>query len=262
MRALVLGGRGMLGEAVMRSLARDGHRADDGGRTRIEDAGATGAAIALSRPDIVINCAGITETDVPSRYMLVNAYGARLVAEECEAAGLPLIHVSTDCVYGDLFVGVPWRRSAEDAAVPETAYARSKLAGEPNYGLIVRTSFVGPRKGLWAWAQARATEGGEIEGWANAWWSGSTVWAVADWLAAAAAGRWRLDDGLERGEIVNLATRVPISKATLLETLAVQLAWPLRVRPVATPEIDRSMQPSDGCELPPFADALREWVDA
>lgn len=100
---------------------------------------------------MVINCAGIVKQRhvPPSEFALVNAYGPHHLARACDTVGSRLIHVSTDCVFGQ-------RDGPSHEATPpcpEELYGASKLAGEVTYGkhLTVRTSFVGPgERGLWA----------------------------------------------------------------------------------------------------------------
>lgn len=103
----------------------------------------------INRPDIIINCSGITDINLceenPALAYKVNALGARnlsIVAKKLEAK---LVQLSTD----DVFDG----KSAEpynefDSTNPGTIYGKSKLAGE-NYvkeftykHFIVRSTWV------------------------------------------------------------------------------------------------------------------------
>ena len=49
------------------------------------------------------------------------------MAKACEKINIPLVHISTDYVFGDT-LDRPWIFS--DATVPQNAYGRSKLLGE------------------------------------------------------------------------------------------------------------------------------------
>jgi dTDP-4-dehydrorhamnose reductase len=106
-------------------------------------------AIALRRPDIVINLAAFTAVDrAESERELafaVNAAGAGAVAEAAAQCGAAVIHISTDYVFaGDKTSAY----TEEDATDPRCVYGASKLEGErlvlaanPR-ALILRTSWV------------------------------------------------------------------------------------------------------------------------
>lgn len=84
-----------------------------------------------NKPDIVFNCAAMTnvdgcEGDEETAYR-VNAVGPRNLAFACERHGVRLLHVSTDYVFDGL-ASRPYVETDEPA--PNTAYGRSKLAGE------------------------------------------------------------------------------------------------------------------------------------
>jgi len=115
----------------------------------IADATQVAEVMAATRPDLVINAAAYTavdraeaEEDLAFR---TNAQGAGHLACAAAAAGVRLIHVSTDFV----FDGTACQPYAPDAdAAPLGAYGRSKLAGEQAVlahhpaPLIVRTAWV------------------------------------------------------------------------------------------------------------------------
>lgn len=87
----------------------------------------------LNRPDVIINCSGITEMELceknPILAYKVNALGARnlsIIARKLEAK---LVHISTDDVFDGKSL-VPYTEF--DQTNPCTVYGKSKLAGE-NY---------------------------------------------------------------------------------------------------------------------------------
>lgn len=97
----------------------------------ITDLPAVLAFLALHKPSLVINCAAMTnvdgcETNEDGAYQ-VNAIGPKNLAMACEKHGSRLLHVSTDYVFsGD---GTqPYGEN--DGPAPNTAYGRTKLAGE------------------------------------------------------------------------------------------------------------------------------------
>jgi dTDP-4-dehydrorhamnose reductase len=97
----------------------------------LENPGIIAALIDHARPDIVVNAAAYTAVDAAeadsARAFAVNTEGAGSVAAATAAAGLPVIHISTDYVFGGGQTR-PYRE--DDAPEPRTAYGRSKLAGE------------------------------------------------------------------------------------------------------------------------------------
>jgi dTDP-4-dehydrorhamnose reductase len=107
------------------------------------------ACLARTRFDIVINTAAFTHVDraeaESDAAFALNTEGATAIASACAMQRLPLIHISTDYVFG----GVKTTPFAEgDIPAPLNVYGRSKLLGErrvaalcPNH-IIVRTSWL------------------------------------------------------------------------------------------------------------------------
>lgn len=100
-------------------------------------------------PSLAINAAAYTavdraESDTEAARAL-NALGPGRLAEACAAAGIPLIHLSTDYVFDGGKQG-PWRE--DDPVAPLGTYGRTKAEGEaliraatPQH-VILRTSWV------------------------------------------------------------------------------------------------------------------------
>ncbi len=116
----------------------------------VTDAGAVHAALRRHRPDAVVNCAAWTAVDDAEAHeddaLKVNGHGAAHLAASCADGGVRLVHMSTDYV----FDGSATRPYAEDdAPAPQTAYGRTKLAGEravlgqpDGIGYVVRTAWL------------------------------------------------------------------------------------------------------------------------
>src|SRR6516165_6654870 len=107
------------------------------------------SAVVAFNPDLVINAAGYTAVDKAEddkeAAFAVNRDGAGFVAAAAKAAGVPVIHLSTDYVF-DGSKQAPYRET--DPTNPLNVYGDSKLAGEiaiasstSNY-VILRTSWV------------------------------------------------------------------------------------------------------------------------
>jgi len=105
-------------------------------------------------PAAVINAGGFTLVDKaesePDEARRLNVDGPRALARSCRARGIPLIHLSTDCVF-DGESARPYR--PDDATSPICIYGQTKLDGERAVAdeldrhLIVRVSWIFSRFG-------------------------------------------------------------------------------------------------------------------
>lgn len=103
----------------------------------------------ICRPDVVINCAGMTDVEECERNVdeayKVNAIGVRNIAVEAQVIGAKLIQISTDDVF-DMKNDHPYNEF--DRAYPKSIYGKSKYAGEQlafqlmNQCVIIRSSWV------------------------------------------------------------------------------------------------------------------------
>ena len=152
MRILITGALGMLGVDVEAAATAAGHETVAHPRAELDitDLAAVAEAVAVARPDAVINCAAYTDVDGaerdPDGAHAVNGAGAGHVATAAAQAGAWVIHVSTDYVF-DGAKRTPYVES--DVTAPASVYGASKLAGElavaaaaPDTHTIVRTSWL------------------------------------------------------------------------------------------------------------------------
>ncbi|MBK4723110.1 dTDP-4-dehydrorhamnose reductase [Azospirillum sp. YIM DDC1] len=116
----------------------------------VTDAQAVAAAMATHRPALVVNASAYTAVDKaesePDAAFAVNRDGPANLARACAAAGVPLIHISTDYVFDGTSKTTAWRE--DDPVAPQGVYAAGKLAGEeavraalPDH-VILRTAWV------------------------------------------------------------------------------------------------------------------------
>jgi dTDP-4-dehydrorhamnose reductase len=132
MKLLVTGRSGQVATSLM-ALSSPGVEVVALGRPELDitDRTSLDRAIAAHRPDIVVSAAAYTavdraETDQDAAFA-ANRDGAGHVAAAAAAAGLPVIHLSTDYV----FPGTKETAYEEtDPTGPVSVYGRSKLEGE------------------------------------------------------------------------------------------------------------------------------------
>lgn len=151
-RWLITGAAGMLGREVTELLRRAGEPVV--GLTRqeldITDDKAVHACLRSHAPDVLVNCAAWTAVDDAERHeaeaLRVNGHGPANLASACADHGTRMVQVSTDYVFSGDARG-PY--GEDDAPCPQTAYGRTKLAGEQavrgrlsNAGYIVRTAWL------------------------------------------------------------------------------------------------------------------------
>ncbi|MEO9971943.1 MAG: dTDP-4-dehydrorhamnose reductase [Hyphomonadaceae bacterium] len=127
-KILVAGGMGKLGSA----LGRLGANALGRNAMDIMRADSIHAAFSKYDPDVVINCTAYTnvdqaETDAENVFAL-NHTATKLLAEICAANDLPILHISTDCVFGDRDPSSPVTETSPTD--PLSVYGKSKHQGE------------------------------------------------------------------------------------------------------------------------------------
>jgi len=183
-RILVAGNKGQLATDLKEAAVRQGMDLVAFGRPELDltDRLAAERCIQRVRPSIVINAGAYTAVDKaesePDLAFAVNTDGPARLAAACARAGIPLIHISTDQVFGDNRA-VPHREI--DAPAPLCVYGRSKLEGEQAVAaaqadhVIARVSWVfGPTgdnfvKKVLSWAETSFDTGRPLRIVADQW---------------------------------------------------------------------------------------------
>lgn len=152
MRLLIAGWQGQIARGLVEAApACPDVKACAVGRAALDICSARSIERALAQiePTVVINSAAYTavdkaETDAERAFAL-NRDGARMLAEAAARRAIPIIHISSDYVYGGR---KPEPYDENDATEPATVFGKSKLEGEtavaqtnPRH-VILRTSWV------------------------------------------------------------------------------------------------------------------------
>jgi dTDP-4-dehydrorhamnose reductase len=150
-RILVIGQSGQVATALLERGAASGRDVVARGRPHadLSDPTSLERAVEETAPGVVVNAAAYTAVDAaeeeePAAYAL-NAEGPGALARICAVHNVPLAHLSTDYVF-DGALDRPY--SEDDPVNPQTAYGRTKVAGEEavreagGKALILRTAWV------------------------------------------------------------------------------------------------------------------------
>jgi dTDP-4-dehydrorhamnose reductase len=157
MKILITGSNGQLGNALTSLLQNDNNSigklpavyknceivAVDVDKLDITDTDAVLKFVTDNKPDIIINCAAMTNVDGCEDNLelaeKINALGPENLAKAAESVGSKIIHVSTDYVFhGD--ATVPYVET--DKCDPVTAYGISKYHGEQKVAAACKKHFV------------------------------------------------------------------------------------------------------------------------
>ena len=130
---LILGGNGQLGQELARAAALQGMPATALSRTQLDIANRSDVASVLThtRPALVVNAAAYTKVDLAEtneeEARRANEIGPTVLAAACVAERVPMVHVSTDCVFDGSKEG---SYQETDLVRSVNVYGRTKAAGE------------------------------------------------------------------------------------------------------------------------------------
>lgn len=195
MKVLVLGASGLIGSSMFRVL-NENRNWDVFGTVRdnavklffpetigakllvgvdVEYQDSLAKVLSQIRPDVVVNCVGLTkhkaEAHDPLIAIPINTLMPHRLAMLCQLAGARLIHISTDCV----FSGERGGYVETDIADAQDVYGKSKALGEVQYPhtVTLRTSTIGhelqTQYGLLNWFLSQEVQ---CKGFARAYFSG------------------------------------------------------------------------------------------
>ena len=149
-RVVVLGGEGQLARSIAYVAQSSHNEYVMLSRSDADLCDITSLERAVECADVVVNCAAYTNVEAAEDdydgALRVNALGVKNLAQICLSRSLPLIHISTDYVFGgDAERTTPYLES--DAVAPINGYGRSKAEGEralldSGCGVVIRTSWL------------------------------------------------------------------------------------------------------------------------
>lgn len=152
LRIWITGAEGQLGRAILRQMKQEEELYNvltSDMDVDITDMHQVSRYALSTRPNVIINCAGMTDVSDCEKDMVraykVNALGARNVSAAARMVDAKIIQMSTD----DVFSGDRRDKLTEfDATLPNSVYGKSKLAGEmlvrelnPKH-LVIRSSWM------------------------------------------------------------------------------------------------------------------------
>ena len=240
----VLGSTGMLGHTVFKTLSQDPRLLVQGiSRKSKPPFDALDSIWKLDHVlsphvDYVINCAGVIwQAKNPSREetFRVNTLFPRNLARLVASRGVRLIHVSTDCVFSGTGKGDHTEIDVPDAT---DDYGLSKLLGEPDDAMVLRTSVIGremtTKRSLLEWAIANS--GKQVNGYTNHIWNGVTSMAYAKICSEI------MCQDLYAYGVHHLHSEAKVSKYELLTMINDEMRLCMKINPVEAPDpVDRSL---------------------
>ncbi len=256
MKALVLGANGMIGHVMFRVLSQhqdwvvfgtERTRSPSQSRSAITSKNMlTGIDLtcpdsltklfAQVKPDVVVNCAGLTkhlpDSNDALKALPINSLLPHRLADLCQLSNARLIHVSTDCV----FSGEKGNYLETDRPDATDLYGKSKDLGEviDRNAITLRTSTIGhelySHHGLLEWFLLQSS----CKGYRKAIFSG---------LPSVEFARVVRDVVIPNKALKGLyqVGANPIDKNTLLNMIANQYGKQIDIIPDDTVQIDRSL---------------------
>ena len=256
MKLLILGGDGMLGHQLLKSLMPqhdvrvtlkqspdvyekyglfDSNNSFYGVNASVFEA--LIEVMADFKPDAVINCVGIikqrstAKESIPS--IEINALLPHRLAVMCKAVNARLIHLSTDCI----FSGKKGNYLESDLSDAEDLYGKTKYLGEvsESHCLTLRTSIIGRelsrKKSLFEWFMAQTST---VNGFTNALYNGFSTIEMARIIE-----KMLLEYPSASG--VYHVSSEPISKYELLQLIRTKMGKDIEIGPDGSFICDRTL---------------------
>ena len=273
MNFLVMGATGMAGHTISLYLQEQGHDVTAFSTRTFPfcknikgdamDRGLVESVLKDGDYDVVINCIGILNQDCdrePARAVYLNSYLPHFIADTLRSTRVKLIHMSTDCV----FSGESGTYSESSFRDGESLYDRTKALGEveDDKNLTFRNSIIGPDMkedgiGLFNWFMK---QGGTINGYTKAIWTGVTTLTLAKAMERAAVE--------DLSGLYNLVNNDTVSKFDLLRLFNKHMRdEQLTIQPSEAVSLNKSLinnRKDFSFEVPSYEQMvieMKEWID-
>jgi len=202
-------------------------------------------AVSAVKPDVVINCIALIKqssiTNDPLSAISINSLLPHRISLLCKAAGIRMIHISTDGV----FDGKKGGYTEKDEVNISDIYGMTKFLGEVSYPhcLTLRTSIIGhelkKKTGLVEWLLSQKEK---VRGYTKAIYSGLPTIELSEIISD-----YILPNDSLSG--IHHVSSEPISKYDLLKLIADRYGKQIEIEPYDEPVIDRSLDSSIFCSL-------------
>lgn len=219
MKVLVLGHKGMLGNAVSNYLSAQVDCQVLSINSRYPDAQFI-ADIKNANPDFVINCVGAIPQKRPSasEYRLLNED----LPKELDKFGIPVVHPSTDCEFdGSLPLGENYPKTHLRDTKDEYGQSKARISDwierESKSTKIIRTSIIGHELATsYSLLDWFLSEKGTVNGYTDQYWNGITTleWTkqclqlMKDWNKVAKLTQLANPECLSKYELLKIFSKI------------------------------------------------------
>lgn len=229
----VIGSSGMLGNTLTRYFLNKSYRvvSIDKSKFNILTDPLAKLEKEIEKSDLIINCTGIIKPRIEKTKIddifLINSIFPKNLATLCNMLHIKCIQITTDCAFSGK--NGPYKET--DYFDANDIYGISKIAGETNDCMFLRTSIIGEEQSnkysLLEWAKSQ--KGKVVPGFTNHYWNGVTTLYLAEVIEQI------LNDNLYKKGIFHIYSKKSLSKMKLLKIISKIYKLDETVKPIKAP---------------------------